>query len=309
MTEFLVRRLVQSVFVLLGVSVLVFVMLFIVGDPAVVLLPPETSLADLERFRHAMGFDRPFHEQYWDFVSRAVRGDFGESLWYRQPAGSLVLERLPATFQLAIAGMTIAVSLGLPLGVAAAARRGSLVDYVAGVFAVLGQSMPIYWLGLLLVLLLTVNLHALPSSGTGTFSHLVMPALTLGLYSTARVMRLTRSGMLDVLSQDYIRTARSKGLHSRVVLTRHALRNALVPIVTYLGLETGNLLGGAVVVETIFAWPGVGRLAVDAIDTRDYILLQAIVAIVATTFVVVNLAVDLLYPLLDPRIRLARRRT
>jgi peptide/nickel transport system permease protein len=308
-TGYVIRRLIQAAFVLVGVSIIVFGLLFVVGDPALVLLPPEASPNDLAQFRHLMGFDRPLLEQYWDFFSGAIRGDFGESLWYREPAAQLVLERLPATFELALSGMGIAIALGIPLGALAANRRGTKVDRFVSLIASLGQSMPIYWLGLLLVLVFTINLHWLPSSGRGSPVQLIMPAVALGLYSTSRVLRLTRSAMLDALGQDYVRTARSKGLKQRAVVVNHALRNGLIPVVTYLGLEVGNLLGGAVITETIFAWPGVGRLAVEAIQTRDFILLQAIVAVIAGIFVIVNLAVDLLYPLLDPRIRLTRKTT
>lgn len=304
MGTYIVRRLLHSVLVLFGVSIIVFVLLYVSGDPAALMLPPEATQQDIEQFRHQQGLDRPLYEQYVSFASQAVRGDFGQSLWYRQPAGGLVMERMPATFELALAGLAVALVVAVPLGVLAATHRGSWVDTLSGLVVLLGQSLPIYWLGLLMVLMFTVNLHLLPSSGRGTWANLVQPALTLGIYSMARLARITRSGMLEVLGQDYVRTARAKGLAERVVIYGHALRNALIPLTTYLGLEIGSLLGGAVITETIFAWPGVGQLAVQAIFNRDYPLVQADVFMVATIFVLVNLLVDLLYPLMDPRIRL-----
>jgi len=216
---------------------------------------------------------------------------------------ALVVERLPATLELAGAAMAIAIGLAIPAGIVSAVRRNTAIDYLSTVFALLGQSMPPFWLGIMLILVFSVQLHVLPSSGRGDLLHLVLPAVTLGLFTTARMMRLTRSGMLEVLGQDYIRTARAKGVSEPPVVWKHALRNAAVPIVTIAGIELGALLGGSVITETIFAWPGVGRLSVQAISNRDYPVVQAAVFLLSTTFVLVNLLVDVAYTYLDPRIR------
>jgi peptide/nickel transport system permease protein len=304
MRTFLLRRLLQSLVVLLGVSFVVFAILFLTGDPALVLLPPDASAEDVRRFREIMGFNDPFLVQYGRFLTGALQGDFGQSVRHGEPAFGLVLERMPATFELAGAALLLALCLAIPAGILSAVRRNSLLDYVSTVVALFGQSLPTFWLGIMLILLFSVRFHLLPSSGRGTLEHLVLPAVTLGLFTTARITRLTRSGMLEVLNQDYIRTARAKGVSDRPVVWKHALKNAAIPIVTIVGIELGTLLGGSVITETIFAWPGVGRLSVQAIANRDYPVVQAAVFLLATTFVVVNLVVDLVYTYLDPRIRL-----
>jgi peptide/nickel transport system permease protein len=304
MKVFLLRRAAQSVLVLLGVSFVVFFILHLTGDPALVLLPPDASAEDVQRFRAAMGFNDPFLVQYGRFLNGALHGDFGQSIRHGEPAFGLVTERLPATFELAGAALVIALALAIPAGIVSAVRRNSLVDYVSTVVALLGQSMPTFWLGIMLILIFSVRLNLLPSSGRGDLQHLVLPAITLGLFTTARITRLTRSGMLEVLGQDYIRTARAKGVGDPPVVWKHALKNAAIPIVTIVGIELGTLLGGSVITETIFAWPGVGRLSVQAIANRDYPVVQAAVFLLSTTFVLVNLGVDLAYTYLDPRIRL-----
>jgi peptide/nickel transport system permease protein len=304
MTTYFTRRLLQSLIVLLGVSFVVFFILHLTGDPALVLLPPDASPEDVRRFREAMGFNDPFLVQYGRFLGGALRGDFGQSIRHGESAFHLVAERMPATFELAGAALLIALALAIPAGIVSAVRRNTAVDYVSTVVALLGQSMPTFWLGIMLILLFSVQFHLLPSSGRGTLEHLVLPAVTLGLFTTARITRLTRSGMLEVLSQDYIRTARAKGVSDPPVVWKHALKNAAIPIVTIVGIELGTLLGGAVITETIFAWPGVGRLSVQAIANRDYPVVQAAVFVLATTFIIVNLAVDIIYTYLDPRIRL-----
>ena len=304
MSVYLLRRLAQSVLVLLGVSFVVFFILYLTGDPALVLLPPDVTAEDIRKFREEMGFNDPFIVQYGRFLGGALRGDFGQSVRHGEPAFPLVLERLPATFQLSGAALLVALVLAIPAGVLSAVRRNTLTDYVATVFALLGQSMPTFWLGIMLILVFSVQFNLLPSSGRGGLEHLVLPAVTLGLFTTARITRLTRSGMLEVLNQDYIRTARAKGVSGRPVVWKHAFKNAAIPIVTIVGIELGTLLGGSVITETIFAWPGVGRLSVQAIYNRDYPVVQAAVFLLASTFVLVNLVVDLLYTYLDPRIRL-----
>ncbi len=304
MKVYLGRRLAQSLLVLLGVSFVVFFILYLTGDPALVLLPPDATAEDVRRFREAMGFNDPFIVQYGRFLAGALRGDFGQSIRHGEPAFGLVVERLPATFELATAALLIALVIAIPAGIVSAVRRNTIVDYVATVVALLGQSMPTFWLGIMLILFFSVQFNVLPSSGRGGLSHLILPAVTLGLFTTARITRLTRSGMLEVLNQDYIRTARAKGVASSPIVWKHAFKNAAVPIVTIVGIELGTLLGGSVITETIFAWPGVGRLSVQAIYNRDYPVVQAAVFLLATTFVLVNLFVDVLYTYLDPRIRL-----
>jgi len=303
MTSYLVRRGWQSGLVLLGVSFVVFLILHLTGDPALLLLPPDASAEDIAKFRTAMGFDDPWPVQYLRFLKGAVRGDFGESVRHGEPAMGLVLERLPATFELAGAGLLIALCLAIPAGIVSAVRRNTAVDYVSTVVALLGQAMPTFWLGIMLILVFSVRLSWLPSSGRGDIEHLILPAITLGLFTTARITRLTRSGMLEVLGQDYIRTARAKGVSEPPVVWKHALKNASIPIVTIVGIELGTLLGGSVITETIFAWPGVGRLSVQAIFNRDYPVVQAAVFLLASTFVIVNFLVDIVYTYLDPRIR------
>ena len=304
MSVYLLRRLAQSILVLLGVSFVVFFILYLTGDPALVLLPPDATADDIREFRARMGFNDPFIVQYGRFLGGALRGDFGQSVRHGEPAFGLVLERLPATFELSGAALLVALALAIPAGVVSAVRRNTATDYVATVVALLGQSMPTFWLGIMLILIFSVQFNVLPSSGRGGLEHLVLPAVTLGLFTTARITRLTRSGMLEVLNQDYIRTARAKGVSGPPVVWKHALKNAAIPIVRIVGIELGTLLGGSVITETIFAWPGVGRLSVQAIYNRDYPVVQAAVFLLSSTFVLVNLVVDVLYTYLDPRIRL-----
>ncbi|MBI3636216.1 MAG: ABC transporter permease [Candidatus Rokubacteria bacterium] len=304
MKVYLLRRLWQSILVLFGVSFVVFAILYLTGDPALVMLPPDATADDVQRFRQAMGFNDPFVVQYGRFLLGALRGNFGQSIRHGEPAFDLVLERLPATFELSGAALLIALALAIPAGILSAVRRNTMLDYISTVVALLGQSMPTFWLGIMLILIFSVSLNLLPSSGRGGIQHLILPAVTLGLFTTARITRLTRSGMLEVLNQDYIRTARAKGVANPPVVWKHGLKNAAIPIVTIVGIELGTLLGGSVITETIFAWPGVGRLSVQAIYNRDYPVVQAAVFLLASTFVMVNLIVDVLYTYLDPRIRL-----
>jgi ABC-type dipeptide/oligopeptide/nickel transport system permease component len=304
-TRYIVGRFVQSVVVVLGVLFLVFVILQLTGDPARLMLPPEATLEDIERLRRQLGFDRPLPVQFAHFLAGAVRGDFGSSLRYRdQPALAVVLERFPATLELTAATLAWSIPLAFALGLVSAVRRASLHENAAMLTALLGQSMPTFWLGLMLILIFSVNLGWLPSSGRGGFAHVVLPALTLGGFFMARLTRLVRSGLLDVLSQDYVRTARAKGLAERAVVTRHALKNAAIPIVTIVGLDVGTILGSAVITETVFAWPGLGRLAIDSVNVRDFPVVQADVFVIAVAFVGINFAVDVLYTWLDPRVRL-----
>jgi len=305
-SHYVLARLVESVVVILGVLLLVFVILQLTGDPARLMLPPEATIEDIDRLRRQMGFDRPLPIQFARFLAGAVQGDFGSSLRYRdQPALAVVLERLPATVELTAATLVWSIPLAFVLGLISAVRRASLQESAAMLTALLGQSMPTFWLGLMLILVFSVNLGLLPSSGRGDLRHVVLPALTLGGFFMARLTRLVRSGLLDVLDQDYVRTARAKGLGEWPVVVRHALKNAAIPIVTIIGLDIGTILGSAVITETVFAWPGLGRLAIDSIAVRDFPVVQADVFVIAVAFVVINFAVDVLYTWLDPQVRLA----
>jgi peptide/nickel transport system permease protein len=302
---YILRRLAQTFIVLLGVSALSFGTLFLSGDPTMLMASESWNQEQISTFRHQMGFDRPWFVQYADFLGKALHGDFGVSLRQQQPTVSLIAERLPATLQLAGAAMAIALCIGIPVGLAAATRRGSVWDNLLMLTGLLGQSLPVFWLGLLLIMVFAVTLGWLPVAGTGGPQHLVLPAITLGLFSTAYIARMTRSSMLEVLGRDYVRTARAKGLNARNVVMSHAFRNALIPLVTIVGLQFGALLGGAVITESIFAWPGVGRLTIQAIQAKDLPLVQACVLFLAMIFVLANLVVDVLYAYLDPRVRLS----
>ena len=303
MWRYLLTSLLHAAAVALGVSLLSFLFMHLSGDPVMLMLPPDATHQQIEDFRERMGFNAPLSLQYLRFLSGAVRGDFGTSLRHQQPSMDLVLERLPATMELAAAGMGLALLVAVPFGILSACRRGSVLDYMGMSGALLGLSMPNFWVGIVGILVLSVKLHLLPTAGRGTWSQLVLPGLALGSYLMALLARLTRSGMLDVLGQDYVRTARAKGLAESVIVWRHALANALIPLVTVVGLQLGELLGGTVVIETVFAWPGVGRLIIQAVFQRDYPLVQAAVFVLAMTFVVANFLVDTAYRYLDPRIR------
>ena len=303
MGRYFLKRLWHTVYVVIGISVISFFFIHLSGDPVMLMLPADASPAQIERLREQLGFNDPLPVQYWRFVTHAVRGDFGKSLYYHIPALKLIVERLPASLELALAAMVIALVVSVPIGVVSAVRRGSAVDMASMLVALFGLSMPHFWLGIMLILLFSVKLGWLPTSGRGSFAQLIMPALALGLSLMAMFARLTRSVMLEVLSLDYVRTARAKGLPERIVIGKHALKNALIPLVTVAGMQFGFLLGGTVVIETVFAWPGVGRLVVQAIFNRDYPLVQAAVFILALIFVAVNLFVDILYLYLDPQIR------
>ena len=304
MRSYLLRRLWQSAVTLVGVSVLVFVILRVIpGDPAKMLLPEGAPQAAVEELNRHLGLREPLWVQYGIFLRSVVRGDFGQSFQYRAPALDVVVERLPATVQLTLAAMLLTVLFGVSIGVLTAVRQGTGYDYAGTVLAVLGQSLPNFWLGIMLILLFGVTLRWLPTSGFQGWRSLVLPSLTLAAFPTALLARLTRSSVLEILGQDYIRTGRAKGLTERVVVLRHALRNATIPLLTVIGLQIGTLLGGAVITESIFAWPGMGKLVVDAIFFRDFPVVQTILILSATIFVVINLLVDVLYTTLDPRIR------
>lgn len=303
MAAFILRRLLDTVFVVFMALTAVFLMMWLAGDPVKLMAPLDATPEILDQVRENLGLNEPFHIQYVRYLARAVRGDFGMSLRQPVPAVQLVLERIPNSMMLGLAAAGLSIVIGLPLGIYSAIYRGSALDRSAMFLASLGQAVPNFWLGLVLVMLLSVRWGWLPTSGTGTWKHLVMPAVTLAAYSLARITRLTRSSMLEVLKEPFIATARSKGLSERVIVWKHALRNALVPIVTIVGLQVGTLLGGAVVTETIFAWPGLGRLIVQSIEFRDYPVVMAAVFFFAASFSILNLMVDLAYVAADPRIR------
>jgi len=301
---YLVQRLAWALVLLVATTLAVFVVVHLSGDPTALYVGPEGTRADYEMVRAALGFDRPLPEQYGRFLARAVRADFGRSLRHQQPTLPLVLERFPVTLRLALAAMLLAMLLAVPLGILSALRRNSLLDSCAMTFALSGQCMPTFWLGILLILVFGVNLGWVPVYGGEGLRALALPAVTLGVWAMARTARITRSSMLEVLPQDFVRTARAKGISEWGVILRHGLRNGAIPIVTALGLELGNLLGGAVITEAVFAYPGIGRLAVEAVVNKDIPLLQAVVFTIATALILLNVAVDLLYMVLDPRVRL-----
>ncbi len=304
MRAYLLRRLVHAALTLAGVSVLVFVILRVIpGDPAKMLLPEGAPQSAVEELNRQLGLREPIAVQYWIFLRSVVRGDFGQSFQYRAPALQVVVERLPATIHLTLAAMALTILAGVSLGILAAVRRGTGYDYASTVLAVLGQSLPNFWLGIMLILLFGVTLRWLPTSGFEGWSYLVLPSVTLAAFPTALVARLTRSSLLEILNREYIRTGRAKGLAERVVILRHGLKNATIPVLTVIGLQIGALLGGAVITESVFAWPGMGKLVVDAIFFRDFPVVQAILILSATLFVLINLLVDLFYTVLDPRIR------
>lgn len=302
--RYIASRLVQAVVVLLGVSAIVFFCLFLTGDPAALMLSPDANREEIARFRVAMGFDDPVWLQYLRYLDRLLHGDLGTSLRFQAPALGLVLERAPATLLLALTALAWSTAAGVLLGVIGALRADTWIDLAVRLVALSGQALPVFWLGLILILVFALRLGWLPTSGYGTLSHLVLPAISLGAYYMSAVTRLVRASLIDALQQDYVRTARSLGYGPWRVTMRHALRNALIPVVTVQGMYFAALLGGALITEIVFAWPGIGRLAVQAIQNRDFPLVQAVVLFTASVFVLMNLAVDLLYVVLNPRIRL-----
>ena len=303
MVGYVFRKVFHTAFVAFGVVTLVFAALRLSGDPAATMLPGDASVDELTALRQQLGLDQPLWLQYLQFLAGAVSGDFGTSFRHQQPALPLVLERLPATLELAGAALLLAVVVALPLGILAAIHRGRVLDVAAMAFAVVGQATPYFWMGIMLILVVSVELAWLPTSGRGGLERLILPAITLGTHFAASLARLTRTSMLEVFGQQFVTTARAKGLSEWSVVLGHTLKNAAVPVITLIGLQFGTLLGGAVVTETIFAWPGVGRLAVQSVFVRDYPVVQAGVFVLALTFVAINLLVDLLYGVIDPRIR------
>jgi peptide/nickel transport system permease protein len=301
--QFLAYRLVRLLFALWAVVTVVFVVMRLSGDPVPLLLPPDAPIAEMERLRHEMGLDRPIYVQYGVFIRQAVQGDFGRSIHFRVSAFQAAWERVPATLELSLAAFLCAVLVAVPAGVFSAIRRGSVADHLVMGVALIGQAAPTFYIGIMLILTCSLWLGLFPTSGRGEWRQLVLPAVTLGAFAMASIARITRSAVLEILRADFIRTARAKGVPEFWTLAKHTMRNAAVPIVTIVGLQLGNMLGGAVVTETIFSWPGIGRLAIQSIFNRDYPVVQSCVFITAAVFVVLNFLVDLTYGILDPRIR------
>lgn len=303
MVRYIIERILQTILVLFLVVTLVFVLLRVIGDPSKLLVSPEGSYEDLQNIKASLGLDQPLYQQYLNYLGGIFTGDFGNSFYYNRPVMDLIAERLPATLLLSGAAFLVAVPLAILAGVIAAMKRNTIMDNIVTTLAIAGRSMPAFWLGLLLMLVFAIQLKALPPSGYGTFQQLILPMITLAAGLCAGAARLTRSSMLEVMRQDYMTTARAKGALEKTVVFHHGLRNAMLSVVTMLALQVGQLLGGSVVVETIFSWPGVGRLMVSSILNYDYPLVQACALIMAVIFALVNFAADMLYTVIDPRIR------
>lgn len=306
MIRFALGKLAEAAIAVWGVVTIVFFVSRVLGDPAVLLLPLGASETELNALRSSLGLDQPILVQYFNSMGAVLRGDFGMSFQHMRPALDVVLERMPATAILAFAALVLGVLIGAVAGTIAALNRGKLAELIVMTAALLGQATPVFWLGLMMILFFSVQLGWLPSAGSGTWAHLVLPAVTLAVFVSASIARLLRSSLLEILGEDYVRTARAKGLLPQTIFTWHVARNAFIPVVTMIGIIAGELLGGSVVTETVFGWPGVGRLIVQAIQNQDFPVIQAGVAVVAIIFVFINLAIDLLYGVLDPRIRRER---
>jgi peptide/nickel transport system permease protein len=303
MIKFLLKRILEFIPVLLIISFIVFSLVFVAGNPVALMLPEDASQEDIEQLTIALGLDQPFIVQYGKYMLGLVQGDFGKSFRYNTDALPLVLERLPATLELAAASMIIAIIIAIPLGVWSATKKNSSLDLLATGGAVIGKAMPNFWLGIMLILLFSVTLGWFPVSGRGTIGHLILPAITLGTGIAAEMTRLIRSSMVEILSQDYVRTAKSKGLRDFFVVYKHAFRNSLIPVVTITALQTSTLVGGALITETVFSWPGLGQLLIQAVNTRDMAIVQASVFIIAILVIFMNLLADVIYRILDPRIK------
>ena len=305
MGSFIIRRLLHSILVLWGISTIVFFLTRLSGDPTNLMLPPDATYEQREEFRHLMGYDQPIINQYGSFLIDAVQLDFGESIRHKQPAMKLVLERVPATLELSGFGLLIALIISLPLGIIAAIKRGSLIDSISLTLALAGQSFPVFWIGIIFIIIFAEWLHILPSGGRGDFKNLIMPGITLSFMSMAMIMRILRSSLLEVIGSDYIRTAIGKGRSFKDAIMKHALQNAAIPVVTTVGLSIGMMLGGAIITETVFAWPGMGRLVINAISNRDFPVVQAFVFLNGGVILLINLIVDIAYSWIDPRVRIS----
>ena len=303
MRSYISRQIFQLVVVVFGISLLAFGILHVLGDPVLLLLPQNAGKQEFERYRHLLGLDKPLYVQYWKFVSSAVLGDFGKSWYADSPAFRLVVERMPPTIYLTLAGLLVALLIALPLGILAALKRHTWVDSLCTAVAVAGQAAPLFWLGIMLIIVFAVRLRMLPASGYGTWQHFLLPSFCLGAALAPITMRLVRSGVIEVMNMEFIKTARAKGVAEPMVVVKHAFRNACIPVITVLGLQFGQLLGGAIITETVFAWPGVATLTVESIRNQDFPVVQCAVILLALVIVVVNLVVDLVVAVIDPRIR------
>lgn len=303
MKSYLIRRLLQTIPVLGIIVFTVFLLVYLAGDPVALMLPEDASPEEIQTLREALNLDKPFIVQLGTYVANLLKGDFGTSFHYNEPALPLVLERIPATIELALASMLVATIIAIPLGIWSATKRNTTIDIAITGGSVLGSAIPNFWLGIMLILLLAVNHQIFPVSGRGTLMHLVLPAITLGTGLAATIARLTRSSLLEVLSQDYIRTAKAKGVKRFIVIFTHGLRNSLIPVVTMMAMQTSSLIGGALVTEYIFAWPGIGQLLVQSIHVRDMAVIQAATFLIALMVILMNFLADITYRLLDPRIK------
>ncbi|HXH10063.1 MAG TPA: ABC transporter permease [Alphaproteobacteria bacterium] len=303
MQRYVIKRVLQSLVTLVVLSIIVFCLTRFTGDPVVLMLPDDASHEDIMQLRRALGLDKPLPVQYWYFVSRAVQGDFGRSIKGQMPVMDLISDRLPNSLKLAAVSLVITLMLALPLGVMAAVKKGTSIDTLANVVAVLGQSLPQFWVGIVLIQVFAVRLRLLPVAGTGSLYHYILPGFTLGWFLVAGIMRLLRSSMLEVLDSEFVKLARIKGLSPRAVIWKHALKNALIPVLTFGAIYLAILITGAILVETVFAWPGIGQLVYQGIVYRDFPVVQAVVMLTALIVVTVNLLVDLAYAYIDPRIR------
>jgi peptide/nickel transport system permease protein len=303
MTRYTIRRLTQMFPVLLIILTIVFIIVYISGDPVMLMLPEDASEAERQALRTALNLDAPFYIQYGTFILNILQGDFGESFRYNLDALQLVFDRLPSTFALAAASMVLAILIAVPLGIVSATKKNSFLELIITSTTVLGKAMPNFWIGIMLILFFAVNIQIFPVSGTGSMAHLVLPAITLGTAIATDIARLTRSAMLEALNQDYVRTAKSKGLKMSVVVYSHAFRNALIPVITIIMMQTSGVISGAIVTEMIFAWPGLGQLLIESINSRDMAVVQASVCIIAILVIVMNLLTDIICGWLDPRIK------
>lgn len=303
MLKFIVKKLLEIIPVLLIISFIVFTLVYVAGDPVALMLPEDATQEDINALREAMGLNDPFIVQYGNYILGVLQGDFGDSFRYNTAALPLVLERLPATLELAAASMVIAILIAIPFGIWSATKRNSILDLFVTGTSVVAKAMPNFWLGIMLILIFSVTLGMLPVSGHGTLLHLILPAFTLGTGIGAEMTRLVRSSMVDILNQDYVRTAKSKGINRFFVVYKHAFRNSLIPVITITALQVSTLVGGALITETVFSWPGLGQLLIQAVNTRDMAIVQASVFVVAILVIVMNLVADILYRVLDPRIK------
>jgi ABC-type dipeptide/oligopeptide/nickel transport system permease component len=306
MTRYVIIRIMQGVIALIVATMLVFILSRLSGDPLNIMLPETAPEEQRQQMAEYLGLDKPIYLQYFIFIGNAIRGDLGRSIFFYRPVADLIIERLPATMMLGLTAMAISMLVAVPIGVYAAVKREKWQDGITKVLAIVGQSAPAFWLGIMLILVFAVRLRLLPAGGYGHFSNLILPALTVATFPIAGFMRLTRSAMLDTLGTDYVRLARIKGLSERQVIWKHGLRNALIPVVTYTGVVFVNALTGSVIVETVFAWPGIGQMAYQALNWRDFPLIQGILVFCVGLFVLVNLIIDIIYIYLDPRVRLVR---